>query len=178
MTRQAFIAPKRRALIFWSPKAGNTSLAHWFLNATASTKRRARMGSASARAVLNVGSTVGFDLARELIEQLGFDHYVLCRDPCARAVSAYRDKFVVKGRQPDCLDGFAKDVAQAIAGANWERRGISFIEYLEYVASKVKSRGSGEPDLNNHFNTQVPFDFQDFEYANILHLEQISEGLK
>lgn len=177
MTRHAYISHANRTILFWSAKAGNTSLGDWLLRADSTPDQVERVAGVPARSILSVKGVVDSGLARELIETLDFDHYVLCRNPYDRAVSAYWDKLVAMGRSGRMND-FSRKFLHEVAGDQGEDEGISFRQFLEHVLRKVAGRGDGEPRLNHHFNTQVPFAYGDFEYRNVLRLETIADDIE
>jgi hypothetical protein len=126
-----------------------------------------------------------------VVKRDGFQDFVLARNPFRRAVSIYVEKFVYRFHaldQPSLLKKFAlrtyRDIMATTSGGPADRSrpymGLSFVQLLEHMLSRVESRGDrGEPDLNGHLNTQVPLSFEGrFQYGHVIKLEQVAEGIK
>lgn len=185
MTRRAYVIHAQRVVFFWSPKAGNTSLAKWLVQGlwpaaddTAGMPPRAFLKSD--------GSLMKFPAAYRLVAEEGYDSFALVRNPYSRAVSAYVNKFVMDGNLRldgfDKLEPFAARLYLATSGNDPSApfSGVSFVQYLEHVAEKVCQRPPAEePDLDAHWSTQVPFRFRrkGFKYGQIIKLETIDEDL-
>ncbi len=190
MSRQAFVLHDQRTIIFWSRKAGNTSLAEWIYDVA--TKGKEVRAHSSARRTLQRDFIIGFTAAYDLIQKERYTHFVLARNPYDRIVSAYVNKFVWDGGRPrsalDQMESFARDAAMEIVGflqseTPWlvskSYNGVSFQDFVAFLVHQVHDRRGREPLLNNHWNTQVPFFFNArFRYTNIIKLEQIAEDIQ
>jgi hypothetical protein len=128
------------------------------------------------------GYQVSFMQAYRLREEAGYSSIVMSRDPYDR-VSAFVNKLVMYRGKPlrvfDNLEPFRAASLRCIARRERCRRRqvirqSLFREFVSHCFSAVRNRGNGEPDLNNHWNTQVPFRFHDagFEYSRVIRIEQ------
>jgi hypothetical protein len=136
------------------------------------------------------GYELAYHQAFRLLENRDYRSIGLIRDPYERLISAFIEKFVRKasGKRLDeyeKLEGFAKDAVLAIKGASvGEVRecydGISFEDLVGHVVANIENRGSGEPKLNHHWNTQIPFMFLEsgFRYDYLYALTDISSFLQ
>ncbi len=185
MTRRAFVIREKKVVCFWSPKAGNSSLGHWLVRGLWADEHD-RSGLPFREFLRGTGRVVDFGRAADLVSRERFDSFALVRDPYQRATSAYMNKFLYNGSAPldrfDRLEGFSRrfivDCADGEAGEAY--RGISFVQFLQAVISRVRAPGaSGEPELNIHWNTQTPFHFRDigFRYGRIIHLETVEADI-
>lgn len=171
MTRRAFVDRDRKMVCFWSPKAGNTSLAEWLVRGLREEEYEASGDGRPPRGYLkSVRGVVDFRRAQRLVEDRRFDSFALVRDPYARAAAVYFNKFLYNGRRRldelSELEGFARAFLVQSNGTDAPYRGPSFIEFLETVRVRVKERSrDGEPDLDGHWNTQVPFAFLDAGFS-------------
>lgn len=182
MARQAYVVPDKKFIFFWSPKCGNTSLAEWLVRSRVPKKNTKAAMALGGRGVFeSSGSLVDFSLARHLVEAADFKSAILARHPYTRMASAFTNKFLYNGKKAlssgDKLERFAWDLLST--RRDWSLRGISFIEFCEFVLEEVASaeRHGGEPVLDKHFNTQVPFAFADFQYDYVVKLEDVQTGL-
>ncbi|MCW5736187.1 MAG: sulfotransferase family 2 domain-containing protein [Enhydrobacter sp.] len=186
MARQAFLFIDPGLVVFWSRKAGNTSLADWLYETAIKAKHRRQVVGLRPRRFLTVGQhVVDHRVALDLVEKMGYADFVVARDPYRRAVSAYVNKFVVDRERRyssfELLEPFAQRMVHDMSRRFPERvsvgdryRGFSFKEFLEYILTQVQSRGGEEPRLNSHWNTQVPFYYNErFEYRSVIRLERI-----
>lgn len=189
MAHDAYVLLDHRVLVYWSRKAANTALTDWLFESVV-TVRRDRKARISPRKFMVAGQyKIEYPMALEFRDKMGFDDFIIARDPFRRAVSIYLEKFVYyRGTGLDSADkltNFAQRAYEVIR----ERRGdapgsdfsgVSFVEYLEYVSQQIESRSPGrEPDLNGHFLPQVPFAFVDrgIEYSKVIHLENIQNEI-
>lgn len=181
MTRRAYLIREKQVVCFWSPKAGNSSLGVWLAQGLWAEEWQ-RSGLPFREFLVETKRVAHFARASKTVEKKGFDSYALVRNPYDRAISAYINKFLYDGGKSidrfDYLEPFAQDFVVNCAGRDPGEgyRGISFVEFLEVVAARVSSPGKdGEPRLNVHWNTQIPFGFRSsgFRYGQIMHLESI-----
>lgn len=191
MAHEAYVLLDHRLMIYWSRKAANTALTDWLFNSVVKI-RRDREARLSARKFMVAGQfRIEYPMALEFRDRMGFDDYIIARDPFRRAVSIYLEKFVYyRGAgldRYDMLTNFAQRAYQVMTGSGKtdgspdNYRGVSFVDYLEYVAEQVETRAPGqEPNLNGHFLPQVPFAFVDreVEYSNVIHLENIQNEIR
>lgn len=192
MTRDAYVFPDHRTVVFWSRKSGCSSLAEWLARAIGlvdwdgDPDRHPRRKLKSDGYLWSNSTNVLTAIRRD-----GFQDFVLARNPFRRAVSIYVEKFVYRFHaldQPSLLKKFAlrtyHDIVAAAPGGHADRSrpygGVSFVQLLEHMVSRVESRSyRGEPDLNGHLNTQVPLSFEGrFQYGHVMKLEQVAEGIK
>lgn len=186
MTRRAFLIREKKIVCFWSPKAGNTSLGQW-LTRNLWTEEHAASGLEVREFLEQSGRTIkGLRRSARLVLQKGFESYALVRHPYTRATSAYVNKFLYNdGKafdQFDKLEHYTQRFVQRQLGGPSDDayRGVSFIEYLKAVVNAVRSAdGAAEPNLNTHWNTQVPFLFREMElrYHRLIRLENIAEEI-
>jgi len=193
MSRDAYVLLNKQIVIFWSRKAGNTSVASWIAELVI-TKRSSRIiGNINPRRFFAASQyRIDGEMARRMVEGLGYENYIFCRDPYFRIVSAYVNKFVYDEELEidsfDKLEAFTQravsnmphsnDGSRTRASVSDNYNGVSFHEFLTYVLDRVRARGDGEPDLNGHWNTQVPFYFEDFAYGNLIHIENVDQEIK
>lgn len=164
--RSAFVSHEHRLIIYWSPKCACTSLAHWMACGLLGM-RDLRPGEVMGWLVSNGYAVRG----REFAEAPPAYHSVaFTREPFSRAVSAYANKFVVKGnalrelgspKPSDFLQRFAfklhQEIARESSSGQTSVNGISFLQFLGHINRKTATRGTREPVLNRHWNTQVSF---------------------
>lgn len=176
-------------MVFWSRKAANTSLSNWLAEVLVNDQAIS-LDRQGARAALKQGFHVDADVGRDLVLNEGYQDFILARDPYRRAVSAFVEKFVYYGEKPLSAPHRLKNFAQqafiemmAVQGrpATWadhviNYRGPTFLEFAQYLADRVRNPGEdGEPELNGHWNTQVPLTYSGrFTYTNVIHLERIA----
>ncbi len=193
MARDAYALLEHETVIFWSRKAGNTSLAMWLSDVVLTERRRRLIGDVHPRKIFIAGQyRVDGRFAERLVKRMDFADFMIVRNPYSRVVSAYINKFVYDGDVVidsfRMLESFSKravidiykakspdltpqDIAEAYTG-------ITFLEFLRYIDARVEARGDAEPVLNGHWNTQTPFYFdKGFEYSNIIRLERLAEDL-
>lgn len=190
MARDAWILPDEGVLIFWSRKAANSSLARWLAGHVARTRGEEWDGGEPKHFVARHIRAAKPSEALDAIRRDGLRDFILARDPYSRAVSAYVTRFLYYGRRDlariEALEPSARNLLMKIlqrkglsadqAGAG--HPGISFLDFLEYVAGQVERR-SGEPDLNAHWNTQTPFLYDGrFEYSRVVRLEDAAAGFE
>ncbi|MCW5733906.1 MAG: sulfotransferase family 2 domain-containing protein [Enhydrobacter sp.] len=194
MARDAYVLQPSNVILFWSRKAGNTSLADWLAKGVI-VKDDVALGMRSRKFLKTAHHlNVDFRAALELVEGGKFEDFILARNPYQRIVSAYVEKFIYYGeRSMDSLSrlkGFAKTAfleAMLMRGKSGNPStyqdaypGISFTQFLEYVRAAVHEHSRrGEPDLNDHWNTQVPLYYDGrFDYSNIIKLERVDEEIR
>jgi hypothetical protein len=189
MTRSAYVVAAKETVVFWSRKSGNTSLANWLYHDTESlpgSPKRGRKRMKKDDLILEP------DEALKLIREKGYHHFVLTRNPYRRAVSAYTAQFISHLEVRDELENlsrFAKKAFIEIMGDKGQSTndddypgklpGITFIEFLTFLKKKIEAKESkGEPALNAHFNTQVPFAYDgQLDYTHIMRLENIRDDI-
>jgi len=189
MTRSAYVIAPKETVVFWSRKSGNTSLANWLFNDTESlpgSPRRGRKRMKKNNLILEP------DEALKLIREKGFHHFALTRNPFRRAVSAYTAQFVSHLDVRDELENLSRfgkkaylEIMEAKGQSTQEEdypgklAGITFIEFLTFLKKKIEAREpGGEPVLNAHFNTQVPFLFDgQLDYTHLMRLERIQDDI-
>jgi hypothetical protein len=191
LAHDAYVLLDHRVLVYWSRKAANTALTDWLFESVV-TVRRDRKARISPRKFMVAGQyKIEYPMALEFKDLMGFDDFIIARDPFRRAVSIYLEKFVYYRDtgldSVDKLTSFAQRAYQVMksrhagkAGDKGDYPGVSFVEFLEYVSEQVESRVTGhEPDLNGHFLPQVPFAFVDrgIEYSKVIHLENIQSEI-
>jgi hypothetical protein len=205
MARTAYVIADKKVLVFCSWKAGSTSMADWLADvleigyaprrpdlSPSVIERHKRRALEAAIPVTEPAESL------RLIREDGFTDFVMTRNPYRRAVSAFVEKFVFYENQRgpltslSSLKGFSR---KAFLG-EMERQGrssdesdyegddfagLSFVEFLQYIRHKAQnpSDATGEPDLNRHWNLQVPycFDREDFNYSNVIRLERAAEDI-
>lgn len=192
MSRDAYIVRDRRLVVFWSRKAGNTSLAEWLFDVIPVCPA-ARQERRPSQYMKKSAYRVDHMAALAAIENEGFRDFVLARNPFDRAVSAYVEKFCFRQapiRSFHELTNFAQRAFLDIMGskgkssdpADYEDTypGISFDDFLAYVErGQADLRLDGEPRLNAHFSTQVPFSFDGrHSYGCVMPLETIADSIR
>jgi hypothetical protein len=166
MTRQAYVDRGRKLMIFWSPKCGCSAIARWWWTGPLGRTLDETEPLGDARRWMREN---GCRVKYSEMRPADFPHYrkiAVSRHPFDRAVSGFIDKFV--GRQQhkrilgyDRLTPFAQQFwreVRAVSEADAPRLydGLSFVEFLDAVNEVVFRCAAGEPNLNHHWNTQVP----------------------
>lgn len=190
MARDAYAIPNRKVVIFWSRKSGNTSLADWVADVVSPGGRR---NTPSRRFLKRNGYIIHFEEALRLVQNEGYADFVLVRNPFRRIVSSYVEKFIYYAERPmdqlanlkrfsqhaflDIMAAQGKPASPRDYSDNYE--GVSFVEFLEFIRDRVRNpTDDGEPELNGHWNTQVPFSFSTgFTYSNIIRLERVGTDI-
>jgi hypothetical protein len=186
LAHEAYVLLEQRVLIYWSRKAANTALGEWLYESVVRIRRDREARISARKFMIAAQYRIEYPMALEFKDRMGFDDFIVARDPFRRAVSIYLEKFVhyrdTGLDRLDLLTNYAQRAYQQIdtrrggTGSADTFSGISFVEFLEYVSEQVESREPGkEPDLNGHFLPQVPFAFVDrgIEYSKVIHLENI-----
>ena len=183
MTRQAFVLADQATVVFWTPKAACTTIARLVSDHAlrAGHRRPARRRIGTRHWLARLGYRLSGQAAADLCRSRGFASLCLLRDPYDRLVSAYIHKFVHDGTRPKAgfttLVPFAAEFYRAHVrprtGGSTGYAGLSFREFAEAICDIIDARGSDEPDLDHHFNTQVPFAFaeQRFRYDSVHRLD-------
>lgn len=192
MTRQCWLNHASKTAIFWSPKVASTSVTNIFArDILGFTAKAMREDGDSVRSYMRKwGYELEYHQAYQLLKNPEYRSIVLLREPYERLASVFVEKFVFHsaGRPMDsfeALDPFSrkaymqiKHVSRRIASRSYE--GVSFSEFLDYIISNIDlCEARGEPKLNYHWNTQVPFMFDraSFEYDFVYSLPNFNRFL-
>lgn len=174
MTRQAYVHHPSKTVVFWSPKVGFSSIANEFARVVAGedlADLKARR--VPVRSTLDKKHLVRHTGARNLVVKEGYRSIVMLRDPFDRAISGYLNKFVFNnGRKLSSLDAlepfakrFAVEVLEYEGSVPAEPfPGITFREFCQHCFRKIEDRGAQEPDLDHHWNTQIPFSYYESNF--------------
>ena len=174
MTSQAYVHHASKTLVFWTYKGACTSLVH----ALAYDLFEMPMDDVDPRIKLDpmlVPCTDAVDLTLNGYRSIG-----LIRDPWERLVSAYLHILVnrdgVPIRTADDLEGSGRRGHAAISGGAQEFSGVTFRSFIEHCLTGIEQRNP-EPDLDPHWNTQIPFFFleREFQYDHLFPLARMSE---
>ena len=177
MTRQGYALHQSRTIVFWTYKAANTSIVH----ALAHDALRLQCDGRDPRILLDpllVGWPVALGLARD-----GYRTIALIREPYDRLVSAFLHIFVAReGHGIYSIDGLEASGRRGLLqmrGSDREFSGITFREFIEHCLHEIRHR-RGEPDLDDHWNTQIPFAFIElgFRYDHIYPLTRTKDFFK
>jgi hypothetical protein len=120
--------------------------------------------------------------ARALCCSEGYHSIALLRDPYDRLISAFANKYIINSNRKltelDELEPMARafylNVISKKANKNPNfYNGITFREFAYSVCERIERRGANEPKLDHHWNTQVPFSFENeqFQYDEIYSLK-------
>ncbi|MCW2308437.1 sulfotransferase family protein [Rhodobium gokarnense] len=162
MTRRAYVDHHRRICVFWSPKSASRTILAWYAEAFCGITRLARTDARRLTQIAN------YDVVRAsyLVNRERYFSAAFVRHPATRLLSAYLNKFVRAKQRPleafTDLAPYARTAVREIAALKGERfdaesyEGISFADLLDLCEARIRARGV-EPDLNAHWNTQVPF---------------------
>lgn len=189
MTRQAYLLQKHNLIVFWTPKAACTSIVEVICKDILSEKN---IRGSKRTWLRENGFYIDGTQAQKLIERENYQNIALIRDPYDRLVSAYLNKFVLyHGKYLenfDQLEGFAKNFYSIFNRRNMESplsgasqyRGLSFREFVDEICFVIGQRAGKEPNLNHHWNTQVPFYFieTNFEYGEVYELKDSESFFK
>jgi hypothetical protein len=194
MAHDAYLIEDKKLVIFWSRKAGNTSLAEWLVDVV-TPETTGPFARPARRTVDRYLPSVEAREAMTLVREKGYQDFVLARNPYRRAISAYVEKFCFYGDRRmqglDDLKGFARKLflqvmqsqgkpADASAYEGEAYQGLSFVDFLQAIVHHVRNPGRlGEPALNGHWAPQVPFLFRQegFRYSNVIRLEHAREEI-
>lgn len=189
MTRQAYVDHREKIIVFWSPKAGCSSLTNWFLHsllrASGQVTETTHFGGRPRVWLEQNGYRFDYKQAYNLASNAGYETLVLARHPVSRLISAYLNKFVVYNGTPITsfvqLEAFAQQLYLEATGTTAQSAqshypGISFTGFIEYICQKIGQKTDAEPMLDHHWNTQCPFWLQErtFQYGKILYLEDMA----
>lgn len=186
MTRQAYILEDHALVVFWTPKAACTTVAHEIASSILGKRKQDKPSTGQGdRAWLKENGFWRSGMAaKAACETRGFRSIGLIRDPYDRLISAYLNKFVRRPRgdirSVTDLEPFARSFylnaflpsVPASVGGDGAFRGLSFREFVLTVCRKIEERGLEEPMLDHHWNTQIPFSFleQAFKYDELFGL--------
>ena len=188
MTRQAYSLDAQKVMVFWSPKVACTSIANAIGQAVFGIDPASLRGSGRGmRGWLGEkGVLMTSDAAVARCRDGGYASIALLRDPYDRLISAYLNKFAKYHAtvidDPSKMESFARSFyetdilpAQRAAGlALHPYPGLTFREFVTAVCARIETRGKAEPELDHHWNTQVPFSFRrlHFAYDQVFALDQ------
>lgn len=191
MTRQAYRLEAQKVMVFWSPKVACTSIANALGQSVFGVAPSSLRGSGRGmRAWLDTnGVLIGGDAAADLCRNGGYASIALLRDPYDRLVSAYLNKFAKYHAtvidHPSKMESFARNFYQTDILPLYQAKGnrvepypgLTFREFVTAVCARIETRGHAEPDLNHHWNTQVPFSFPrlKFTYDHVYTLDRTDE---
>lgn len=175
MATRCYVVLSKRLVFFFSFKSGNTSLGGWIYEEVKPRVAKVAANVRDYRTYLNnpnmdITAKDGFDL----VCNHGFKGVVLSRNPYARAVSAYVNKFIVDGERWITKYADLEPFAKKFLGGECEN-GISFVSYLE----KIKNMRDKNIAVDLHFSPQIPkilIDKKFFEYQ--IKIENIDADLK
>ncbi|WP_374623544.1 sulfotransferase family 2 domain-containing protein [Devosia sp.] len=154
MTRQGYALHASRTVVFWTYKAANTSIVHALAYDVLKLPRDRRDPRLMIEPLL-----VGWPVALDLIAD-GYRSIGLIREPYDRLVSAFLHIFVARAgrgiRQLKDLEASGRRGLQQMRGDVGQFEGITFREFVAHCVAEVRAR-QGEPNLDDHWNTQIPF---------------------
>ncbi len=116
MSRDAFVLEDHKVIIFWSRKAGNTSLCDWLAplyGGDGTSQDDAEFldeGIGSRQLLKERGLQYRFNEVQDFLDR-GFETFVLTRNPYGRIVSGYVDKYIMNAGRP--MDSFQRLVSNA-----------------------------------------------------------------
>jgi hypothetical protein len=188
MSRHAYIDHSSKLVVFWAPKTACSAVALAFAEAVVrGDGDHSRREGEAARVWLNHnGYNVSFMQAYRLVKDGGYKSIVMLREPYDRLISAFVNKFVIyKGRPIRSFEDLERSARKAVSDmqnvparrAAQSFSGLSFFDFVTYVASGIERRGDNEPLLDNHWNTQVPFYFweRNFVYDAVFSIENSAD---
>jgi len=163
--RRALVSHDHKLIVSWIPKVACQTLLAWFVFGLLGHDPKAYATSRDFNHWVRRNGYVFAD--RKLLKlPAGYHTVVLCRDPMARSISAFANKFVLGGSRQlvnfDTLGIAAKSLYLRMRGTTDEAarrhyQAPTFAEYLAFVAEAITTRPRVEPDLDPHWNTQVSF---------------------
>lgn len=164
MTRQAYIIPQKKLVVFWTPKAACTTIVSQILKALPENEVPEVFASEPGGPRGWLRRSPYWINGREAIDKCEnetFRSIALLRNPYDRLISAYINKFVSNGKKNfgtlEELEPFAQKFVNDLHSVGKEYKGISFSEFVNGLCDCIEERGKGEPQLDHHWNTQVPF---------------------
>ena len=179
MTRQAYRLEAHKVMVFWSPKVACTSIANAIGQSVFGVDPESLKGS--GRGMRGWLGDNGIQMAGETAAQLcqdgGYVSIALLRDPYDRLVSAYLNKFAKYHAtvidDPAKMESFARSfyqtdilpLHQAADRATAPYPGLTFRDFVTAVCARIETRGKAEPELDHHWNTQVPFSFRRLHFT-------------
>ena len=166
-------------MVFWSPKVACTSIANAIGQSVFGVDAASLKGSGRGmRGWLgDTGVQMPGDAAAQLCQDAGYVSIALLRDPYDRLVSAYLNKFAKYHAtvidDPAKMESFARSfyetdilpLHQAAGVATAPFPGLTFRSFVSAVCARIETRGKAEPDLDHHWNTQVPFSFRRLQFS-------------
>lgn len=174
MSMSCYVLLNKKLVFFFSFKSGNTSLAYWIYDYLKSRNDFTISDKNIPMYLNNPNMHVSAGMGWSLIKNNNFKGVVLSRDPYARIVSAFVNKFVVDGgrwiKNYDNLEHFSKNFLGDAA-----KDGVSFIEFLNLIDAY---HISGQ-ELNRHFAPQIPDKFLNKKFFTYqIKLESVDDDLK
>lgn len=194
MTRQAFVLHEPKLVLFWAQKAACTSLLHLVTRQLLGLPLDEIIATQpNPRAYLTDSGLLDrreHPEACALVTQEGYSSIALVRDPYDRLVSAFSNKFLfhngVALRGQAQLEGFSlafyhlqRKLLHDDAATKGPYHGLSFAEFVRTCCLQIGRRNGGEPALNAHFSTQIPFGLMDagFRYDHLYTLDRLDAFL-
>lgn len=174
MSMSCYVLLNKKLVFFFSFKSGNTSLAYWIYNYLKSRSDFV-VGNKDIPVYLNNPNMhISAGMGWSLIKNNNFKGVVLSRDPYARIVSAFVNKFIVDGdrwiKSYDNLEHFSK----VFLGDSC-KSGVSFMEFLNSIYNYSVS---GQ-EINRHFAPQVSDKLLDKNFFTYqVRLESVDNDLR
>jgi hypothetical protein len=188
MTRQAYRLDAQKVMVFWSPKVACTSIANAIGQSVFGVDPATLKGSGRGmRGWLgDNGVQMPGEAAARLCMDSGYTSIALLRDPYDRLISAFLNKFAKYHAtvidDPAKMESFARSFyeteilpAQQAAGLRTDPYpGLTFRDFVNAVCARIETRGKAEPELDHHWNTQVPFGFRKlgFRYDQVFTMDR------
>jgi len=172
MPRHAYVHLPARLVIFFSYKAGNTSLVDWLCDSMALKTSKGVQIKNNRALLASPAFSVDTKNALELHDRHGFHVAILSRNPYDRIVSGYVNKFVRDGDK-----WLGSDRKHEVCATQFLRRHpeMSFKQFLISIQQKKRR---GRP-VNPHFDTQYHEPAAAvYKEAHVLHLETIQHDLQ
>lgn len=175
---RGYIDDTRKTVFFWSQKAACTTL--FAILADNMTPRPARKG---------VFHRDSFAYPRCLItiRDHGYRSAIVVRDPVARVISAYLNKFCLYDGKPlrhrSDLEVFAQallDEHRAFHGLTSEANTITFRQFLDSIGRMSANRPSPRKPINGHWETQMPpfLVAEGFRHDHVIRVENFEADMK
>lgn len=187
MTRQAYILPNHNLTVFWTPKAACTTIVHKICLEILKVNRDELVNETGGMRGWLIGNGYWYEgnQAAKITIERNYTSIALIREPYDRLVSSFTNKFIKNASGPITsfqeLEIFAQEFYCEIKGhklneSKFPYTGLTFREFATAVTTKIESRRGKEPNLDSHWNTQIPFSFidNDFNYNHIYNLESSS----
>tara|TARA_R110002020_G_scaffold474869_1_gene707783 strand:- start:2428 stop:3231 length:804 start_codon:yes stop_codon:yes gene_type:complete len=184
MTRQSYVLEDNNLVVYWSPKAACTTVVNQiFYEVLGLSDGFINNANSDARGYLGKNYQKNALQSMNDCKNRGFTSIGLIREPYDRLISAYINKFVTyhgsnideeSKLEPFALNFYNNVLLREgiVEDSLGDYKGISFKQFVSGICHVIDVNAQGEPNLDHHWNTQIPFLYREcgFRYDYLFEL--------